>query len=93
MNVAGQAVELGDQEFGTFTPSLFQSAGEFGALTLVGAGLDFSERGDDLIASGASEGGDIGLLGFESETGDGLFLAGDALVGDGFQDKTEYKGS
>jgi len=93
VNVAGQAVELGDQEFGTFTPGLFQCVGEFGTLTFVSAGFNFGERGDDLVASGASERGDVGLLGFEAETGGGLFLAGDAVVGDGFQECDQYKGS
>ncbi len=93
-HVAGQAVELGNEEDTPETAGLVEGRFELGSPALPGSGFDFGDLGDQLQTLAPGVGQDGGLLGFEAEAALTLLLGGDAVVGDsGGSHRTMLQGS
>ena len=82
-DIAGEPVELGDQQDTSETLGLFESRFELRAPPLLGICFYFGELGaeDQVLAAGVDEDGR--LLGFEAQATLALFHGGDSVVDDG----------
>ncbi|GGI93403.1 hypothetical protein GCM10010914_30020 [Deinococcus wulumuqiensis] len=82
-DVAGEAVELGDEEDPTNSAGVAKGGFELGAPALPRAGFDLGEFEDDLKVLTASVSQNGSLLSFETQAALTLFGGTDSVVGDG----------
>ena len=82
MNAAGQAGQLGNDEFGLLLPTLGQGSLKLGPVGDLLSGLDLDELSDQVAGVAVEVASDGSLLSFEAQTAPALAVGRDAIICD-----------